>query len=151
MKDKLIEVCNRAFLNSSWYPVDGGRITYCNRAVRFICSEMGNPLPLTVTFANDIYDYLKSSKSVGYWKPVSYEEGFKEAQDGNIVIAAKRGLLHGHVSVLYPMDSMQHSGSFGINVPMVFNMGKSTVGIVKLSFAFSPNPKPELFASEVNK
>jgi hypothetical protein len=143
---KIIEVCNRAFLNSSWYPKNmfNHWVTYCNRAVRFICEEMSCRLPASANLANDIYNYLKSDKSKSDWQAISYDDAFENAKLGRLIVVVQKGSPSGHCAVLYPSDDMQYSASFGCKVPIVFNFGM-TVGIMKLSYAFRANPKPEMF------
>jgi hypothetical protein len=148
---KLIEVCNRAFLNSSWYPkyIYNSWVTYCNKAVRFICEEMNTALPLSAALANNIYEYLTSNRSHNNWKEIEYKDAFFNAKKGELIVVVQKGIKHGHCAVLYPADDMQYSYSFGGYVPIVFNFGM-TIGIMKLSYAFKANPKPRMFI-RVNK
>lgn len=107
--------------------------TFCNIAVQRALSLMG-ALPPGGT-ANAMIDKMASS-----WAQVTGEQAHALALDGQIVVAAQKGAAHGHVALVYPAP-MELSGSWNKHVPMLANVGKSSVsGLVRASRAFRTEP-----------
>ena len=131
---ELKPLCDLALANPSFAPKNG--VTFCNRAVNFIAHGLGCD-ELDGLMADGIYNLLKLNAS-GKWAQVDPNDATLWALSNGLAIAAMSsdmlGETHGHVAVVAPLG-MQASASFGEDVPVLANVGK-TVGYMKSSEAF---------------
>lgn len=115
---------------------DGKPETFCSQAVRraanrYGCSDFGAELdPIT---ANMICDRLAGG--LPGWRQDTGDRAAAHALKGGLAIAAKAYEPHGHVAVVAPR-AMQHSGSWGKDVPVLANVGKPPNRFEKVSEAF---------------
>lgn len=107
--------------------------THCNEAIRRVFSLSGQPNVFSRDeMANTIADQLEKDTR---FRLVGTNEAWREGQQGNLVVVAHKYGVHGHVAMVYPTDSMGHSGSWNKDVPFVSNVGQS-IGVVEVSKAF---------------
>ncbi|MSM40774.1 MAG: hypothetical protein GJT30_14250 [Geobacter sp.] len=116
-----------------------GDTTYCNVGVSSIEKEGGNYDYVGLN-ANQIVMKLQNKR---YAKEIKPEEAVVYAKKGITVIAGVTAKGHGHVAVVAPMD-MGRSGSWGKNVPYIFNVGAEN-GVMKTSEAFSSKNQPRYY------
>jgi hypothetical protein len=127
-----------------------GTTTYCNFGVAHIAAAYGVKLergPGAPMLANEMADHFASSKD---WRIVGdWEDAWRLACAGGLVVAASKGNPNGHVACLVPSASMADSGTFGRRVPFIANVGPAKHhGVKALSFGFSPKNFPTLYAYE---
>lgn len=116
--------------------------TYCNVGLYYILKQLGFANDPNFIFiptkaphtANNIYLNLKKN-----FKNVSIQECIKNILTGNIYVSAKMGKEHGHVAIIYPSKTVVYSNKWGINVPLVANIGYEN-GIMGLNYAFEDMP-----------
>lgn len=127
-------LCDMALANPNFRPKNGQ--TFCNLAVNFIAHQMGCS-EFDGLMADGIYNNISANVS-GKWKKVDPSDATILALSNGLSIAAmpsdRLSEKHGHVCVVYPLG-MQNSASFGHDVPMIANVGK-TVGVMKSSAVF---------------
>ena len=112
---------------------DGTLTTYCNRAVQDVAATYGCE-GLNGMMANDMAQALGGGLVPG-WTRAMGDMAAKHARRGGLALAAKEYTGHGHVAILAP-ESMQFSGSWGHDVPVLYNVGKKN-GLMKCSEAFA--------------
>ena len=112
---------------------DGTMTTFCNRAVQEVAAAYGCQ-DLDGMMANDMAQALGGGLVPG-WARARGDMAAKHARRGGLALAAKEYTGHGHVAILAP-ESMQFSGSWGYDVPCVYNVGKKN-GLMKCSEAFA--------------
>jgi len=135
--DELMKVGRDTTNMKEFQPRNG--TTYCNMGVNHIESVGGNDDYNGLT-ANQI---VKKLQYKNYAREITPEEAVAYAKKGVTVIAGVTEKGHGHVAIVAPMK-MERSGSWGRNVPYVFNVGADN-GVMKASDAFSSRNKPRFY------
>lgn len=115
--------------------------TFCNIGLDRILGLCGiprliNKVSMQPLCANDMCDYMRNSYT--RWTKVTGEVACARASQGILVVACQKGNIHGHLCCIYPAP-MQHSGSWGKDVPMASNIGKEN-GILRVSQCFKTEP-----------
>ena len=100
--------------------------TFCNFNLDHVMLLYGvkrfiNPLTREPHMANDMIITMESSPK--QWEKVNGDVACARASQGILVVACQREDNHGHVAPIYPA-SMEMSGSWGKNVPMLSNVGR---------------------------
>jgi len=132
LRDILLDLVNDPDMKPSDMDGRPGKETKCNLAVNRICQAFGI-FCFQGKLANDIVGMLKDE--LEGWSEVKASQAAAHAMTGGLAIAARKGLGHGHVAVIWPA-ALVMSGTFGKKVPWVANVGKDC-GIMKMSMAFS--------------
>ena len=126
-----------------------GRVltTFCNIGLDRVLGLCGIPRMVDAVgqplMANAMIDSMRANSD--RWTPVSGDVACARASQGLLVVACQQEAGHGHVCPVYPA-AMQMSGSYGKDVPMVSNIGR-TVGVMRVSQAFKT--EPEYYASKI--
>jgi len=122
---------------------DKGKLvrSYCNIALDRVMGIMGvprimNPINGQPLLANYMIDHMEAHDE--QYTKVSGDVACARASMGILVIACQCELMHGHVAPVYPA-TMQYSGSWKKDVPMVSNVGKKNE-VMKASQAFRVEP-----------
>ena len=130
---RIIELC--ADTREKFTP--DGETTYCNLAVREVCHSFAEYIGFGNMLANNMVLKMENSAE---WAKVDAEAAKRLADDGNLVIAARRGNPHGHCCIVVPGRAMVTSGKWGEKVPFVSNVGKSNwVCGANYAFQFKPS------------
>lgn len=135
---KLKEICDSVMAEQDLAP--SGGVTHCNQGARRIAQAMGcdefDDMELTAEDMGKIMDANASGK----WLKVIGATATVNALQGRLgfafMSAERLKEPHAHIAAIYPAP-MQFSGSLGIEVPMVANVGKANVE-EKESMAFPP-------------
>jgi len=146
--EELKEVGDAVVKRDDLQPVKNGEAlqTFCNKGVQAILNEGGDH-SLDNMKAADIAEFLSNAANA---TELSYADAVSYAKQGATVIAAKTaGSGAGHVAVVAPM-SMVKSSSFGEDVPVIFNIGK-TNRVVPLSEGFRVQHQPKTYILNVDK
>ena len=109
-----------------------GETTYCNLALAHSAAAYGC-FTLRGLMANDIVRSLATG-SLDRWQLVAYPRAIDHALKGGLGLLGKAYPHHGHVALIAPRPG-QHSPSWGVLCPIVFNVGKRN-GLMKASEAF---------------
>lgn len=133
-RDGLIDACCQARENASLRPDDVE--THCNAAVAFIAVKMGC-MELTGRLANDMCDYFTARPDT--WSPLPIEKAQELANQGSLVIAARKDDPHGHVCVCMP-GIAKTSGKWNCRAPAVVNIGREVFIGKGLNYAFKDIP-----------
>lgn len=123
-------------LAQKWPPKaekDGTLVTFCNFSVQEAAQAYGCH-DLDGMMANDMALALADGL-IPSWRRALGDRAALHAQRGGLALAAKTYPGHGHVAVLAP-EPMKFSGSWGYDVPCVYNVGKKN-GLMKCSEAFA--------------
>lgn len=121
----------------AYAPRDGK--TFCNLGARFVAEEMGYfGLPAN-GLANDLIAFLSGAPG---WAEDTMERAHAAALKGGLAFVGLVDHPHGHIAALAP-EPMEPSGSWGEEVPLIFNVGK-TNGMMRLSQAFKAADRPSL-------
>lgn len=107
------------------YSVKSGKLlrTFCNIGARRVAQAMGCHDFDDTDLNADAMHALMLAK----WKKVDSREAVLHALDGGLAFASMTGKQlgdeHGHIAAVRP-EARQRSGSLGVDVPMVANVGK---------------------------
>lgn len=118
-----------------------GSITHCNEAVYRICRQFSgyegfyDKKRQDIITANEMCDLMSAG---GEWSKCDGKWANEYAMSGGLAVAAQKAEGHGHVAVVFP-SSMMKSGSWGKDVPMLANVGK-TNGVMPASKCFTSEP-----------
>jgi len=113
--------------------------TYCNFFVTAVSHWFGYH-GFDEKMANAIVTIVETSPY--NWKMVTYAEAPKLAAKGYLLVAGWKNPTgeHGHVCIIPPIDRVETSASWGCEVPMAANVGKSNFYEERLSKAFTIKP-----------
>jgi len=109
-----------------------GAVTKCNLGARFIAEGMGYFGLPAGALADDMIQFLAAAPG---WREDSIDRAFDCAQKGGLAFIGLEDHPHGHICAVAP-EPRQACGTWGTEVPMVFNVGK-TNGLLRLSQAFT--------------
>ena len=119
----LQEACDDVISDPSLAPAGG--VTHCNEGAARVAEAMGCT-ELSGYMADEQYQIMDSNLS-GCWAKVDGRTATLHALDGGLAFAAmpshRLKEAHGHIAAIYPA-AMELSGSLGVDVPMVANVGK---------------------------
>lgn len=143
--EKLRALGMEAVSNPAWIAHDitgDGKVeTFCNRSARFVAEGMGYfSIPRNL-YANGMIAFFASSPD---WSEDSIERAHEAAMKGGLAFVCLEDDPSGHICAIAP-EPRQASGSWGIEVPVVFNVGR-TNGVIRLSQAFRLQDLPRLRA-----
>lgn len=139
---QLRQACHKVLADNALLPSinkGGGLLTHCNEAVYRIAGmvlkrEFFWKPPGRIMLANEICDWLAKNA-----EKQDTDVAFERAKVGKLVLAAQKGIPHGHVCALYPSPHKVFSGHWSKGVPICANVGKDN-GIKGVNFAFSEEP-----------
>jgi hypothetical protein len=133
MVTRLVGILQEIVNDPQYAPKPDGT-TFCNYAVADTGTKLGIHTFSRSQTANDMYAYAKSTL-----RKLTGEQAAELAKEGRWVVAAQNAVGHGHINSVYPAD-MQHSNSWGHDVPMAANVGHKN-GIMKESQSFHTEPE----------
>lgn len=126
---RLRQLCDEAVINPAFSPRDGR--TFCNFSSRFIAEGMGFfGFPYN-TLVNDMVNILQIAPE---WREDIIARAHGHAMKGGLAFLALTDEPHGHMVAIYPA-AMEPSGTWGMDVPLLANVGASN-GIMKTSAVF---------------
>lgn len=111
---------------------DGGLKTKCNLGVRFICEGMGCKAFGPRDTANAMLSLMGRGNG---WSPLPLERVAEVALRGALVVIGAYDEPNGHVAVAYPLPA-QDSGTWGMKVPVVANIGMPPNKVKRVSQSF---------------
>ncbi len=144
--NKLKEIMDLVRNNPAYLPTrdkNGVLITFCNEnafhvAQSLVLNLFWNEKENRVMLANEMYDYMDSTP-VRFSKFTDHLAAWDIANKGYLVYAAQQGEAHGHICPIYPNQSLETSGKWGVQVPVCSNVGaKNAVFGVNYAFADPP-------------
>lgn len=124
-----------AKLNVQKYAADEDGTTHCNEFVQSACNEIGCH-DLDGMLATEMIDTMRGRPQA--WKQVTFADAQAIANNDHLVIIGWRNPEegeHSHVCLVIP-GTMIWSNSFGKDLPVVANAGKTTFYGRVASYAF---------------
>jgi hypothetical protein len=131
---RLLDACCAAYDNPIFKP-SGGK-TFCNQAVMYIAKSLGYGGFQADCDANRIISIMETSAE---WQIIPMSEAQPAANRGNLVIACRRDIPHGHVAVVRPGYATT-SGKWGPGIPRVVNIGATNFIDKGVNYAFQDPP-----------
>jgi len=135
---RIRQAIHKQLADDSLLPKDG--VTYCNLFVYRVCESLGckalwNQSENRPMLANEAALWLKDNIL-----PIDSAAAFERAKNGALVIAVRHDTPHGHIAVVYPSQHTSKSGRWGIDCPIVANVGREN-GVFGANWAFQVLPE----------
>jgi hypothetical protein len=138
--DQIKFACHKILSRQDLLPK--GDITFCNIGFNLIMYELGYIDDFKTAgrymMANEIYDKLTAR-----YEKVEIGYVISNITSGNIFVACRKEIVHGHIAIVYPDKTLSYSGKWINAVPLVANIGKIN-GVIGLNWAFGDD-MPDLF------
>lgn len=143
--DKLKAEMDRVRNDPKYLPEEWGtgKITKCNLATFQLLQNLGLALfwkhpEERVMLANEMVEFMDSHPAL-FSRFKDHTAAWEIANTGALVLAAQKGLEHGHICAVYPSAGMETSGKWSAAVPLANNIGtKNTVQGINYCFAEPP-------------
>lgn len=113
------------------------RKTFCNLVVQRVCRNRGYT-QFAGMLANDMIDFMGSSPD---WLEVGHDTALTLVGAGELVIAGRKKVPHGHVVVCRPGVASFSQKWGGVFVPKCMNVGAKVSISLGVNFAFEEAPK----------
>ena len=128
--ERLKDICFEVLADPSLE--QDGDFTFCNRGNARIANAMGCKEISRFMLAAEQIEFAKGSDK---FRIGTGQEATDHAKKGGYAFAGKVYPKSAHVAAVYPTDT-KFSGSWGVDVPMLANIGKSPNAVMKTSRCF---------------